>query len=623
MKKILSVLIITVVLCSALAFSSAAADYYVYDATDISGTISAQGGLIASNDYVIANNTLYTTVTATTDGIGGDSTQIDIKIADIAHDFNIKDYPIMKLRYRSDINAADAYIDFNIGVNYGGKQTRIWGITSGYAKTGEDSALTVDLKAKASGGEGISGYSWENIDDDSGVNYVRIKPYFSNKAIVKGEYFDIEYIAFFKDLTTAEKFDYNYDFDAAAYSDVYLTEQVRRAVVGDTLNMNIAYLPTFKNKPTGVSYSTSNESIATVDSTGAVTCHAAGEVTITAVYEDFTSTCKIFVLAEKVKAVDFVTRVDGQTATEVKTSHLGDSITTYSPNPKGGNNYHDWWGRWFCVDNEDKGISGSSFTAVGQDPFVSGRVDRVTETTIGTVQPMRADADLVTVKGGTNDSGSARIGDINERSTSTYVGAARYLMESLITRYPDKQIVFFTPIHRSRTDNSVEHYNKYGESLADISAAMIAVGEIYNIPVIDIYNPEQLNFASTIITPAGFDENGKWVDAVCESDLMPDGLHPSGKGHIILAEYMISEMIDRGIINATKLGDLNADNTIDMIDLIALSRHCANWNGYDSAKYEVGRADFDHDGEVGALDVAILARHLANWSEYDMLTKLD
>ncbi len=626
MKKILTLVTLLVLLCSAFALASQAADYYVYDATDIVGHINAKDGVSAANDYVRAEDTLYTGVYSSAETSAVDGTEINILLSEIAQEFHLKEYPIMKLGYRSNVADTGAQIDFNFGVDYAGTASRIWGVKSNYDKTGVDSELTVDISG-ASGGEGITGFKWASVDSDSYVNYIRIKPYYEKKAIKLGEYFDIEYVAFFKNTTDASNFHYNYDFDAANYDDIYLTEQVRRAVAGDTINMHIGFAPSYMDAPSDVLYSSSNTSVATVNqTTGEVTCISAGNAEITASCDGHTSKCKIIVLADEIKPVEFATRIDGINAPEVKTSHLGDSITTYSPNPyapagtitkpNGGSNYHDWWGEWFYVDNEDKGISGSSFTAVGQDPFTSGRIDKTTQTTEGYVGPMRADADLVTVKGGTNDSGSARIGDLNDRSTSTYMGAARYLMESLIERYPDKQIVFFTPIHRSRDDNSVESYNRFGESLQDISAAMVTIGEIYDIPVIDIYNPEQLDFSSTYISKSYTDEHGKYHNAVCESDLMPDGLHPSGKGHMILAEYMINEMVDRGIIKATKLGDVNRDGEIDIIDLIALSRNVAGWEGYEDSTLEIARADLDYDGEVGALDVLLFARHVANWNEY-------
>ena len=64
---------------------------------------------------------------------------------------------------------------------------------------------------------------------------------------------------------------------------------------------------------------------------------------------------------------------------------------------------------------------------------------------------MDNDADVVVVFGGTNDygHGDAAFGEFSDRTPDTFYGACHFLMKSLIEKYPDKQILFMTPMHRS------------------------------------------------------------------------------------------------------------------------------------------------------------------------------
>ena len=164
---------------------------------------------------------------------------------------------------------------------------------------------------------------------------------------------------------------------------------------------------------------------------------------------------------------------------------------------------------------------------------------------------MNDEADLIVVKGGTNDYATGPLGSFESRDDTTFIGALRLLMEGLIEKYPNKQIVFFTPIRRCESGQTPDAKNGYGNTLREYADAVIAIGNDYNIPVLDLYDAEELDFTSEVITPGGEDENGKWHDTVCESDLMPDGLHPSGKGHKIIARYTLEKLEELGIVEIT------------------------------------------------------------------------
>ena len=65
-----------------------------------------------------------------------------------------------------------------------------------------------------------------------------------------------------------------------------------------------------------------------------------------------------------------------------------------------------------------------------------------------------------------------------------------------------------------------------------------------------------------------------------------------------------------------KKGDANGDGVLNLLDVIAVSRSVAEWNGY---KYNINfkAADANTDGYVNLLDTIIIARYMANWSGYD------
>ena len=603
MKKIITLLVAVLTLTALLAIVSTADDYYVYDAADLDGNVSF--ATCFSPELLKANDTLYYRINTFSSGTGGDSTEFEIKLANIATDFYIKDYPVVKIGYKSNVADASAEFDVNVGLDYQGKATRVWGIRSGYVKNGNDSSTIINISTKATGGEGIKNYSWDNVDADSYVNYLRIKPNYSGRPYSEGEYIDIEYVAFFKDEASAEAFDFDFDFNVD-YSDLYLKEQVRRLVVGESASMNIAYKPVFLNEPVGVTYVSADSNIASVDASGKVTAVSAGTTTITASYGTFNSVCKIIVLSEAIKPIKLISSDIATDTENVIVSSLGDSITTYTPGSS-NSNYHDWWAKWYHLTNEDKGISGTKLSGTTETAFVN----RYGE--------MRDDADLVTVKGGTNDFGGTSKGTNSDRTVTTYMGALRILMEGLIEKYPDRQIVFFTPIKRCENNQTPATKNSFGDTLNDYANAVEEIGAAYGIPVVNLYTPEELDFTSTVISLPGHDENGVWHDAVCESELMPDGLHPSASGQKIMAEYMMTAMRKLGVVEFDLIyGDVNGSGRVDATDSVVLSRYLAKWSGYSDMITEAN-CDLDGNTVIDATDSVILSRYLASWSGYESL----
>ena len=61
------------------------------------------------------------------------------------------------------------------------------------------------------------------------------------------------------------------------------------------------------------------------------------------------------------------------------------------------------------------------------------------------------------------------------------------------------------------------------------------------------------------------------------------------------------------------VGDVNNDGMITDSDLTILSRHLANWGGYESDKLNLAAADINNDGVVNNFDRLTLTRYLSDW----------
>lgn len=131
---------------------------------------------------------------------------------------------------------------------------------------------------------------------------------------------------------------------------------------------------------------------------------------------------------------------------------------------------------------------------------------------------MDDDADIVVVFGGTNDygHGDAAFGEFTDRTPDTFYGGCHFLMKGLIEKYPDKQLVFLTPMHREGGYNLKPQRE---QNLRDYVHAIKEVAEYYSIPVLDL-----------------FKNLGICPDVEVQKNLFcPDGLHPNDAGNKLIA----------------------------------------------------------------------------------------
>lgn len=134
--------------------------------------------------------------------------------------------------------------------------------------------------------------------------------------------------------------------------------------------------------------------------------------------------------------------------------------------------------------------------------------------------------DFVTIFAGTNDfklnvplGTLGKMGDTGFDIT-TFYGAYRQLLEYMLNQKPTLKIYLFTPLQRNNGGYDVNYTNSAGVMLKDIKQAVINIGEMYGIPVLDLYAKSGIN-------------------ALNFSTYLMDGLHPNDLGYARLAELIV------------------------------------------------------------------------------------
>lgn len=206
-----------------------------------------------------------------------------------------------------------------------------------------------------------------------------------------------------------------------------------------------------------------------------------------------------------------------------KIAFLGDSITEGHGVAEPENIFWNVIARRSGAETYGYGIGGTRI-APQIHPSVEPKWDRYFASR---VEDMIPDADIVVVFGGTNDfgHGDAPMGALTDRSEGSFCGAFRLLLEKLILRYPDAQIVVMTPLHRDSENRlGVNEIGLRREiPLEGYVDAIIAISGYYGIPVLDLYRVSGLQPAV----------------AVLKERYMPDGLHPNDQGHARIADKLL------------------------------------------------------------------------------------
>lgn len=203
-----------------------------------------------------------------------------------------------------------------------------------------------------------------------------------------------------------------------------------------------------------------------------------------------------------------------------KIAFLGDSITQGIGVSGVESTFWNELGRRTGAQVYGYGISGTRIAnqqhpdfGITSDRYFASRVDN-----------MIPDADIVVVFGGTNDygHGDAPLGCMTDRRDDTFYGACHMLIQKLMNRYPEAQLVFMTPLHRvdeERMSDACDFrcLKRYVEVIREVT-------EFYGVVVVDL-------FATCQIQPQV---------PISKEKYMPDGLHPNDAGHQLIANRLHS-----------------------------------------------------------------------------------
>ncbi len=195
------------------------------------------------------------------------------------------------------------------------------------------------------------------------------------------------------------------------------------------------------------------------------------------------------------------------------------------------------WGKQLCDYYEMKyvnyAIGGSTLSVWGNE----GEQPRDRTPMIERYSEMADEADLVVISIGSNDwrySWAPMGEDLPvaptqeevEKAKKTFKGSLHLLIRGLNEKYPDKKIIFCTPIKRNdETVSTLNPVNSFNLTLADYAEAIKNVCGQYGILVIDMFNECPLNPAFDNQQSMFFD--GSRNAEVGYKNLYNDRTHPN------------------------------------------------------------------------------------------------
>ncbi len=296
-----------------------------------------------------------------------------------------------------------------------------------------------------------------------------------------------------------------------------IDKQVYRLSIGETLELNV-------DKP-NVKYSADNECV-TVDEKGVITAKAAGKATVKATMGTKEDSITVHVLENPISPVRIYEKSAKTPSSHKKPtiSFLGDSITAGS---KTDYRYYQFIADKYGIYADGQGLSGSNIGGTGSSgqPSFIERVAKISART-----------DMIFVFGGINDFGQ------NAGNFERFQTGVRALIETLIDRFPDKPIVFSSPLRNGGYFSTSK--NNYGNTLDEFVDEMEIACKEYNIPYFDSFRAEDLKDFLL------YDEEGNYISKTDfqNPEYYGDGVHPNRAGHRVLSEWFIKAMRELNVI---------------------------------------------------------------------------
>jgi lysophospholipase L1-like esterase len=204
-----------------------------------------------------------------------------------------------------------------------------------------------------------------------------------------------------------------------------------------------------------------------------------------------------------------------------KIGFLGDSITAGAYFDANGGHETE---RPYCIACCEElhaipinyGTSGTSISSTSAISPSSAFVKRYSK--------MADDLDMIVVLGGTNDFSNGNnvvLGTLDDRTDISFYGAMDVLCKGLLTKYPDKRIVFITPLLRNNSTGSEGITNDRGFTIEQVRQAIVEVAQ-------DRYGLIVINGKSLGISP--YSPN--------KTEYIWDGLHPNPPGYEMMGKNL-------------------------------------------------------------------------------------
>lgn len=514
-----------------------APEYLVLNSSELSSIAKYNGVFTESSSVDYDKKQSFIIYTANQSGAHQDSTSFEFDTAALAGNITLKEYPVIKISYKAKATSTSAKIDLNVGLDYLGVATRIWGPKLAFTRDETHTSMIINVPdAGFTGGENLSGtaYSYDSIDDTSTYNYLRFKPFYGT-SFAKGDYFAIEYIGFFKSEADANAYVHTIDLTLKS---IDLKYDAYKLKPGASVQNDVTFDPIFADV-TNVEYKSSNDSVATVDSTGLIKAVSNGKATITVTDKEtgLSATCDIIV--ETPTPIDWYS-VNSTEGESIVLNVIGDSISYGNSTTNKAYIYHGRWATDFKmqVNNWSRGgaaVTGNYLYKDGKLETFVPRMERMIANDVGTYDTVvtNEDPDMIVIYGGTNDyNGYWALGSVGDTTRKTYCGAISELITLTWKHYPNAKLVFFTPIKRTdyTLSNGQDNTGKRQHELDAYVDAMIETCEYYDVPCIDLYNLDQANLTGLRTT------------------YIKDGVHMTDEGHRIFAKLTIEEMEKAGVI---------------------------------------------------------------------------
>lgn len=212
---------------------------------------------------------------------------------------------------------------------------------------------------------------------------------------------------------------------------------------------------------------------------------------------------------------------------------LGDSTTWGDDGNGTGGNEISW------TTQIQKFISFSTIRNYGVNGSRIAITSDKNDSFIERYKDMDNNADIITILGGVNDfHHDVPLGNLNSFDPHCFYGALNTLILGLLEKYPDKELIFMTPmknnfVHPIKNYPDSFSYNKLHLKQIDYSNAIKEICDYYSIPVLDMYKESGISPFNEI-----------------QANLyMPDKLHYNKEGYHRLAKKIAGYLKQYYLVN--------------------------------------------------------------------------